>query len=156
MFQAISASTRDRDFRTFRGNLFSVVDVRHVPPSFNSICMRFLHIIYAAICSKCDLIYVEHTGTELKDRFAKHRHDTKKRPDNSELAEYFHTWHDDGDMEVLFLESRIYTEEKKRGKWGRTDLDEICRPTGINKSTTQDAKDMYTTFRMPACSTLTI
>ena len=27
MFQAISASTRDRDFRKSRGNLFSVVDV---------------------------------------------------------------------------------------------------------------------------------
>ena len=67
----------------------------------------------APICSKCDLIYVGHTGTELKDRFAKHHHDIKKRLENLELAEHFHTGHDDGDMKVLILESGTYTEEER-------------------------------------------
>ena len=109
---------------------------------------RTKYVIYAAICTKCDLIYVGHTGTELRDRFAKHRHDIKKRPDNTELAEHFHTGHDDGDMEVLILESGIYTEEEREMREDRW----ICRlqtlqPTGINKSMKQYAKDMYTSYK---------
>ena len=38
---------------------------------------RTKYVIYAAICTKCDLIYVGHTGIELKDRFSRHRHDIK-------------------------------------------------------------------------------
>ena len=32
---------------------------------------RTKYVIYAAICTKCDLIYLGLTGTELRDRFSK-------------------------------------------------------------------------------------
>ena len=72
---------------------------------------RSRNVVYAAICTKCYLIYVGHTGTELKERFSKHRYDIKKRPENTDLAEHFHTGHEEKDMEVCILESSIFLEE---------------------------------------------
>ena len=51
-------------------------------------------------------------------------------------------------MEVLILESGIYTEEEREMREDRW----ICRlqtlqPTGINKSMKQYAKDMYTSYK---------
>ena len=105
-------------------------------------------VIYAARCKKHDLIYVGHTGVELKDRFSKHRYDIRHRPDNTELAEHFHSGHKDEDMEVCILQSGIWSEEERElleEKW-------ICRlqtlhPTGINKNIKHYAKAMYTSFK---------
>jgi len=101
-------------------------------------------VIYAAICKKCDKIYVGQTGEQLKERFSKHRYDAKKRPDNSELAEHFHKDHSfDKDLEVLILQSGLTKSESQRehaeDRW-------ICRlqtmkPTGINQKIQQYARD---------------
>ena len=87
---------------------------------------------------KCDLLYVGHTGNDLANRFGKHRFDIKKRPDNSELAEHFHTGHALEDMEITILESGITLDEERElleEKW-------ICRlqtlqPLGLNKQAYQ-------------------
>ena len=107
-------------------------------------------VIYAAICKKCNKIYVGQTGEELKDRFSKHRYDIKKRPDNSELAEHFHKDHCiDQDMEVLILQSGLTKSERQRehaeDRW-------ICRlqtmapAGGINLKMEHFAKEMYASF----------
>ena len=37
----------------------------------------------------------------------KYRHDIKNRPDNSEIAEHFHTRHQEGDTNSIFLQKFI-------------------------------------------------
>ena len=107
-------------------------------------------VIYAAICKKCNKIYVGQTGEELKDRFSKHRYDIKKRPDNSELAQHFHKDHCiDQDMEVLILQSGLTKSERQRehaeDRW-------ICRlqtmapAGGINLKMEHFAEEMYASF----------
>lgn len=113
-------------------------------------------VVYAAICKKCDKIYVGQTGDQLKDRFSKHRYDAKKRPDNCELADHFHKDHSiDKDMEVLILQSGLTKSERQReheeDRW-------ICRlqtmaSTGINTKTEYFAKEMYTSFGRISAST---
>ena len=39
---------------------------------------RSKNVIYAAICKKCDLIYIGQTGDPLNERFSKHQYDAKK------------------------------------------------------------------------------
>ena len=58
------------------------------------------------ICNLCRYMHEMRSYLRRTYRYRKkrHRHDIKKRPDNTELAEHFHTGHDDGDMEVLILE----------------------------------------------------
>ena len=106
--------------------------------------------MYAARCTKHDLIYVGYTSEQLSDRFSKHRYDVKRRPDNSELASHFHADHKEEDMEVLILQSNIasntQTLEFHEDKW-------ICtlqtlQPTGINKDVHQYAKDMYAAYKI--------
>ena len=111
---------------------------------------RSKNVIYAAICKKCDLIYIGQTGDPLNERFSKHRYDAKKRPNNNELAEHFHQ-HDhsfDKDLEVLILQSGLSKSRAQRehfeDRW-------ICRlqtrqKTGINQDIKQYARDMYMPF----------
>lgn len=106
------------------------------------------NLVYAARCKKHDFICVGHTGERLCDRFAKHRYDIKKRPDNSELAEHFHKDHTEDDMEVLILQSGL-TKSRSQREWYEDRW--ICRlqtmqPTGINTEIHQYAKDMYECF----------
>ena len=85
------------------------------------------NVVYVARCKK-------HTGKSLADRFGKHRSYIKNRPDNYELAEYFHKSHDKGDLEICILQSGIKSPEEREvqeEKW-------MCKlqtldPTGINK-----------------------
>ena len=105
-------------------------------------------VIYAARCKKCDLLYIGHTSKELRDRFSGHRYDIKKRPSNTELSEHFGENHGEQDLEVKILQSGIQSNQERElleDKW-------ICRlqtlsPTGINRSTKQYAKDMYTCYK---------
>ena len=111
---------------------------------------RSRDVIYAAICKKCNLIYIGETGDQLKDRFSKHRHDAKKRPDNNDLAEHFYQDdHDfDKDLEVLILQSGLSKSRAQReyfeDRW-------ICRlqtlqKTGINRKMNKYGKEMYSAF----------
>ena len=105
-------------------------------------------VIYAARCKKCDLIYIGHTSNELRERFGKHRYDINKRPSNTELSEHFGKDHTEKDIQVKILQSGLWDDREREfheDKW-------ICRlqtltPFGINKSTKQYAKDMYTCFK---------
>ena len=109
------------------------------------------NLIYAAICIQHDVICVGQTGTALASRFGKHRHDIKKRPDNSEIAEHFNKDHKDGDMKVMILQSGLSESQEQReyyeDKW-------ICRlqslqhsqSSGINKSIKIFGKEMYESF----------
>ena len=48
------------------------------------------NVIYAAECTKCQLIYVGQTKQKLFQRFCGHRSDTSLRPDRCELGQHFH------------------------------------------------------------------
>ena len=106
--------------------------------------------MYAAWCKKHKLTYVGQTGGKLCDRFSKHRYDIKKRPENNELSEHFHTDHDvDKDLGVVILEKlQVETSEARKfyeDRW-------ICKlqsfqPDGINVDVGAYAKGMYTCFQ---------
>ena len=111
---------------------------------------RTRNVVYAAICKKCDLIYIGQTGEELRERFSNHRYDTKRRPDNNELAGHFHSEDHsfEKDLEVLILESGLTKSQAQRehceDRWiARL---QTLQETGINLDINQYAKDMYESF----------
>ena len=46
---------------------------------------RTKNIVYVARCKIHNLLYIGHSGEELRERFNKHRYDAQKRPENNEL-----------------------------------------------------------------------
>ena len=109
------------------------------------------NLIYAVICTRCDMICVGQTGTTLCSRFSRHRYDIKHRPDNTEIAEHFHTGHEEGDMKVMILQTGLSESEEQReffeDRW-------MCRlqslqgknSSGLNKSTKSYGKEMYSSY----------
>ena len=72
-------------------------------------------IIYAAQCSKHKVLYIGHTGEQLLVHFSKHHHDTKNRPDKSEVAKYFHESDNlTDDLNVTILQNNIKTATARR------------------------------------------
>ena len=47
-------------------------------------------VVYAARCKIHGSLYIGQTGSQLRDRFSKHRYDFKRRPENNELTAHFH------------------------------------------------------------------
>ena len=76
------------------------------------------NIVYAARCKVSGEIYIGNTGKELRERFSKHRHDAKKRPDNNELAAhiYKHQHEFDMDIDVLILNRNLH-QKLERELW---------------------------------------
>ena len=68
------------------------------------------NIVYAARCKVSGEIYIGNTGKELRERFSKHRHDAKKRPENNELAAHIHKYQHEFDMDidVLILKRNLH------------------------------------------------
>ena len=109
------------------------------------------NLIYAAICTRHDMICIGQTGATLSSRFNRHRYDIKNRPDNSEIAEHFHKDHQDGDLKVMILQTGLSESEEQRehyeDRW-------ICRlqslqgknSSGLNKNTKIYAKEMYVSY----------
>ena len=109
------------------------------------------NLIYAAICTRHDIVCIGQTGATLSSRFNRHRHDIKNRPDNSEIAEHFHENHDVDDLRVMILQTGLSKSEEQRefyeDRW-------ICRlqslkehnSSGINKNKKFYAKEMYELF----------
>ena len=104
------------------------------------------NIVYAARCRTHGVIYIGHTGDEIKDRFHKHRYDAKKRPENSELAEHFaegnHNFDEDIDVTILKLD--IATKEEREHYEDRM----MCllgtkHPTGLNQSMKAYGREVY-------------
>ena len=106
-------------------------------------------LIYAATCKKCKMVYVGETGCSLAERFGKHRHDMKSRPDNNELASHFYKNHDLNDLEVQILQTGL---SKSRAQREQHEDRWICRlqsksPTGVNEKINHFGKHMYETFK---------
>ena len=104
------------------------------------------NLIYAARCLIHDKIYIGHTGDEIKERFHKHRYDTKSRPDNSELAEHFSKDnHDfDKDIDVTILKLDTYSKDEREHYEDKL----ICLlgtkdPTGLNHSMKAYGREVY-------------
>ena len=79
----------------------------------------------------------------VKHRFAKHRYDFKKRPENSELADHFHNGHLLDDLQLTILESGFAsTKERERveDKWMCCLL--TMSPNGLNKDCGGYAKEL--------------
>jgi epoxyqueuosine reductase QueG len=72
--------------------------------------------VYAAICKQCGKIYICETGCPLTKRFGQHRHDTKSRPDDNELAGHFHhrPYIRVGDLEVMTRRPTRLTDEYRQ------------------------------------------
>ena len=71
---------------------------------------RTKNIVYVARCKIHNLLYIGHSGEELRERFNKHRYDAQKRPENNELATHiFEHKHDfDKDIDVTILRTDIF------------------------------------------------
>ena len=91
------------------------------------------------------VLYIGHTGEQLSERFSKHRHDIKNRPDNSELAKHFHGHNINDNLNVTILQNNIKIADTRRyheqHKW-------ICKlktfsPHGLNTEIGGYAKEMY-------------
>ena len=76
---------------------------------------RTANIVYAARCKIHGDIYIGNTGKELRERFSKHSHDVKNRPDNNELAAHIHKHqHEfDKDIEVLILKANLHQKHER-------------------------------------------
>ena len=88
----------------------------------------------------------------MSERYAKHKYDIKKRPDNNDLASHCHKDHDiERDLEVFIIEHDIQNLEKRK----RCEDKYICKlqtlaGTGMNSDIGAYAKEMY------ACWTSTL
>ena len=76
---------------------------------------RTANIAYAARCKIHGDIYIGNTGEELRERFSKHRYDTKNRPDNNELTAHIHKHQHEFDknIEVLILKGNLYQKHER-------------------------------------------
>ena len=76
---------------------------------------RTANIVYAARCKIQDDIYIGNTEEELRERFSKHRYDTKNRPDNNELAAHIrkHQHELDKDIEVFILKGNLHLKHER-------------------------------------------
>ena len=107
------------------------------------------NVVYAAICKRCNLINVGHTGESLATRFSKHKYDIKKRPSNSELAEHLHKDHQlDNDLKVMILQSGLPNAAERKyfeDRW-------MCKlqtlnPTGMNTDCGAYTNEVYTSWK---------
>ena len=102
-------------------------------------------IIYAAQCTKYKELNIRHAGEQLSERFSKHRHDIKNRPNNSELAKYYHEFHNlNNDLNKTILQNNIKTAAARRYHEDKL----ICKlktlaPHGLNTEIGDYAKKMY-------------
>ena len=110
---------------------------------------RTKNIIYVARCKVHKLLYVGHSGEELRERFNKHRYDAHKRPENNELATHIYQHNHDfnKDIDVTILKTDVFDKRE------REILEDfyICflgtqSPTGLNKDLNQYASEMYSYF----------
>lgn len=98
------------------------------------------NVIYAAQCTKHQLLYIGMTGGALSNRFTSHRSDITHYPDRCELPKHFH---ENGcnfatDLEVSILEhvkGGVATRLLKEDKWIRR-LDTLS-PNGLNERTSE-------------------
>ena len=95
------------------------------------------HIIYAAECTKCNLIYIGSITLLLNRRMNGHRHDAKDRPSATELSEHFFNnpnCNFDTDVQITIIEnmnnSTITQLERREDYW--ISRLKTRKPTGLN------------------------
>ena len=95
------------------------------------------HIIYAAECTRCNLIYIGSTTQLLNRRMNGHRHDAKERPKATELAEHFFKnphCNFDTDIKITIIENienATITQLERREDYWISKLS-TRKPTGLN------------------------
>ena len=106
------------------------------------------HIIYAAECTKCRLIYVGSTTQLLNRRFNGHRHDALKRPEACELAEHFHNNNNcnfEKDLSITIIEklnNATITQLERREDYWITTL-KTQQPTGLNRKANSEVLGIH-------------
>ena len=86
-----------------------------------------------------------HTGQTLATRFVKHRYDIKNRPNNSELAEHFHTGHNmEEDLDITIVQKDLSSTSKREHMENRW----MCKlqtrhGTGLNIDCGPYVKEVY-------------
>ena len=110
---------------------------------------RTANIVYAARCKIHGDIYIGNTGKELRERFSKHSHDVKNRPDNNELAAHIHKHqHEfDKDIEVLILKGNLH-QKLERELWEDKFIYLLGTkaPTGLNIELKHYGRELYEAF----------
>ena len=125
------------------------VNGRKVNLTVNGNC-KSKNIVYAARCKVHGLLYIGHTGEQLKDRFSKHRYDAKNRPDNNKLAHHIHHYHHDfdHDIDVTILKDNLNdTKAREKCEDKYICLLGIKQPSGLNSDMGQYGTDMYETYQ---------
>ena len=106
------------------------------------------HLIYAAECTKCRLIYVGSTTQQLNRRFNGHRHDARSRPEACELAEHFHnkiTCNFEKDLSITIIETlnnATITQLERREDYWITTL-KTHQPTGLNRKANSEVLGIH-------------
>ena len=106
------------------------------------------HIIYAAECTKCNLIYIGSTTQPLNRRFNGHRHDAKERPKACELAEHFHnnrTCNFENDTSITIIETipnATITQLERREDYWISRLN-TTSPNGLNKKANSEVLGIH-------------
>ena len=110
---------------------------------------RTANIVQAEKCKFHGDIYIGNTEEELRERFTKHKYNTKKRPDNNELAAHIHKHHHefDKDIEVLILKGNLH-QKHERELWEDkfTYLLGTKAPTGLNIELKHYGRELYEAF----------
>ena len=71
------------------------------------------NVIYAAECTRHNVLYVGQTSTPLNTRFNGHRSDISKKPESCQLPKHFskHGCSFQNDLKVTILENNLPNEE---------------------------------------------
>ena len=92
------------------------------------------------------VVYIGHTGEELRSRFSKHRYDANKRPDNNELANHISTYNHnfDADIDVTILKNDLSkTDEREFFENKFICLLGTKQPNGLNIDSNAYGQEMY-------------
>ena len=108
--------------------------------------------IYAAECTKHNLIYVGHSSQKLSARFNGHRSDVKVKPKACELSQHFHESKNckiEKDLKVYVLQDNATGTREKRefmeDRW-ITRLN-TKSPNGMNSNLKNFARTFYSLFQ---------
>ena len=107
--------------------------------------------IYAAECTKHDLIYVDRSSQKLSTRFNGHRSDVKVKPKAYELSQHFHESKNcktEKDLKVYILQNNARGTPEKRefieNRW--TTRLNTKSPNGMNSNLKDFSKTFYSLF----------
>ena len=109
------------------------------------------NVIYAAECTKHNLLYIGYTSTTLSQRFNKHRSDARHDPDATELGKHFHeseSCNFDHDLKVHILQ-RLKGDRDKLEHYENLWISRLDsrEPYGLNSSLNELGKTFYKLYK---------